>query len=162
VKSKGNPIRRLHLVDIENLTGCPRPTLAETTTCREDYDECAGVGPDDLVIVACNHGAVLAVGFGWRGARLLLRSGQDGADLALLDVIAHEGIEDRFAAIVVASGDGAFADAIARLGILGVEVTVVSNGRALSRRLRLAAKHVVIFDAEPVPAHPAAAAREAA
>lgn len=162
MKGKTNPTRRLHLVDIENLIGCPRPTLGEATTCREAYDESAAVGPNDLVVVACNHGAVLAVGFGWRGARLLLRSGQDGADLALLDVIAHEDVEDRFAAVVVASGDGRFADAVARLGILGIEVTVVANGRALSRRLRLAAKHVVIFDAEPVPAHPAAAAREAA
>jgi NYN domain len=160
--SKTNPTRRLHLVDIENLIGCPRPTLGEAMRCRDHYDECADVRPDDLVVVACNHGAVLAVGFGWRGARLLLRSGQDGADLALLDVIAHEHVEDRFAAVVVASGDGRFADAISRLGSLGIDVTVVSNGRALSRRLRLAVKHVVIFDAEPVPAHPAAAAREAA
>lgn len=162
MNGKTNLTRRLHLVDVENLIGCPRPTLAEATTCREDYDECAAVRLNDLVVVACNHGAALAVGFGWRGARLLLRSGQDGADLALLDVIAHEDVEDRFAAVVVASGDGRFADAVARLSILGIEVTVVSNGRALSRRLRLAAKHVVIFDAEPVPAHPAAAAREAA
>lgn len=154
--------RRLHFVDIENLLGSARPTTHEVTACCKQYNERAAVRPGDLVVVACNHGAALAVGFGWRGVRLLLRSGQDGADLALLDVIARETIEDRFPAIVVASGDGYFADAVARLARLGLEVTVVSNRRALSRRLELAARHVVIFDAEPLPAKPAVLALEAA
>jgi hypothetical protein len=156
------PQRRLHLIDIENLVGCPRPTTAEASACREAYNEHATVGPDDLVVVACNHGAAFAVGLGWSGARLLLRSGPDGADLALLDVIAHESVEDRFAAIVVASGDGCFANAVARLGGLGLDVTVVSTGRALSRRLALAAKHVVLFEATLPPAIPAALSRAAA
>jgi hypothetical protein len=160
MKSKPDS-RRLHLVDVENLIGCPLPTLAEATRCHEDYAECAAVGPNDLVVVACNHGAAVPVGLGWRGARLLLRSGENGADLALIDVIANEDVADRFAGVVVASGDSRFADAVARLGVLGVEVTVVSGGRALSRRLQIAAKRVVIFDREPVPARPAAARRAA-
>jgi hypothetical protein len=152
----------LHLVDIENLVGCPRPTTAEATICRHAYNDRAAVQPNDLVVVACNHGAAIAVGLGWSGARLLLRSGPDGADLALLDVIAHESIEDRFAAIVVASGDGRFADEVARLGSVGLDVTVVSTGRALSRRLELAAKHVLLFDATPPPAVSSALPRVAA
>jgi hypothetical protein len=154
--------RRLHLVDIENLIGSARPTLRDAATCCERYAERAPLGPNDLVIVACNHGAATAVGYGWRGARVLLRSGRDGADMALLEVIAHENVTARFEAVVVASGDGCFAEAVAWLGSLGIEVTVVSNERALSRRLRLAAKHVVMLDADPVPAQPAAAARKAA
>lgn len=154
--------RRLHLVDIENLIGRARPTLAEATTCRDRYKECAPVLPHDLVVVACNHGAVLPVGFGWRGARLLLRSGEHGAELALLNVIAREDIQRRFVEVVVGSGDGRFADAVAGLGAFGVEVTVVSNRRALSRRLKLAARHVVTFDAKPLPTTPARALREAA
>jgi hypothetical protein len=162
VKSKNFPQRRLHLVDVENLTGCPRPALPAAIACRERYEESAPVRGNDLVIVACNHGAAVTVGHGWRGARVFLRSGQDGADLALLDVIAHEDVASRFEAVVIASGDGCFAEPVAQLGALGIEVTVVSNGRALSRRLRLAAKHVVIFDGDPVPARPATAGRVAA
>jgi hypothetical protein len=154
--------RRLHLVDVENLLGCARPTAEEARACRAEYNERAAVASGDLVIVACNHGAAVAVGLGWAGARLLLRSGPDGADLALLGVIARECIEDRFTAVVVASGDGCFADAVARLGRLGLEVTVVSKAQALSRRLELAAKHVLLWDATQSPAYPAAALREAA
>jgi len=44
----------------------------------------------------------------------------------------------------------------------GLDVTVVSTGRALSRRLELAAKHVVLFDATPPPAVSCALPRVAA
>jgi NYN domain len=157
-----NPTRRLHLVDVENLLGRARPTAEEARVCRDEYAERVAVQPDDLLVVACNHGAAFAVGLGWSGARLLLRSGQDGADLALLGVIARESVEDRFAAVVVASGDGRFADAVALLGRRGLDVTVVSKTRGLSRRLELAAKHVVLWDVPPSPAYPAAVMREAA
>ncbi len=154
--------RRLHLIDIENLLGCPRPTDAAATGCCEEYKDRASVQGDDLVVVACNHGAGAQVGFGWPEARLLLRSGPDGADRALLDVLKTESVEERFDAVVVASGDGRFAEAVARLAGLGIEVTVISNRRALSRRLELAATRVVLFDAEPPPAVPAAVLREVA
>jgi hypothetical protein len=147
-----HPTRRLHLVDIENLMGCARMTESQAVSCCHKYMRQAGVRRDDLVVIACNHGAALAVGFGWRDARLLLRSGQHGADRALLDVIANENIDHRFRSVVIASGDGCFADSAASLAQAGVDVTVVSNARALSRRLKLAAKRVVFFDADPLPA----------
>jgi hypothetical protein len=156
------PTRRLHLVDIENLIGSPRPTELEAHDCRRRYTEHLAVRPGDLVVIACNHGAALAVGFGWREARLLLRSGQHGADAALLDVIANENINRRFRSVVVASGDGCFAEPVASLARAGVEVTVVSNACALSRRLKLAARQVVIFDSQPLPAHPSVVALRAA
>jgi hypothetical protein len=150
------------LVDVENLIGHPRPTLTQAANCCDLYEERAAVRSGDLIVVACNHGAALAVGLGWKGARLLLRSGQDGADRALLEVIAHETVEDRFASVVVASGDGCFAEPVASLGAIGLDVTIVSRPPALSRRLELAARRVVVFDAEPVPAQPAEVALKAA
>lgn len=140
------PKRRLHLVDIENLVGSARPTVGQVAACRAAYYDQVGVQPGDLVIVACNHGAALEVGLGWRGARLLLRSGPDGADLALIDVIESESVEDRFPAVVVGSGDGRFADPVASLGARALDVTVVATERALSTRLKLAAKTAVPFD----------------
>lgn len=133
--------RSLHLIDIENLLGLPRPGLPDVAECRRMYQPL--VGDMDLVVVACNHGAFPAVGWGWPGARHLVRSGANGADEALLDVLRHERVEHRFGAVIVASGDGIFTDAVAHLGGRGIDVTVGSRPEALSRRLRLAAGSVL-------------------
>lgn len=130
--------RTLHLIDIENLTGSSSPSADEVRDCRDLY-EGAFVGDLDLVVIACSHHAFPAVGWEWRSARHILRSGEDGADLALLDVIALEGVAERFDNVVVASGDGIFANAVSRLGAAGVHVTAVSRPESLSRTLRLAA-----------------------
>lgn len=129
--------RTLHLIDIENLTGTASPTAEEVRDCRHLY-ESAFVGAGDLVVVACSHHAFQSVAWEWPRARLLLRSGENGADLALLDVIAAEDVAERFAFIHVASGDGIFADAVAQLGSAGVIVTAVSRPESLSAVLRLA------------------------
>ncbi len=129
--------RTLHLIDIENLTGTASPTAEEVRDCRDLY-ESAFVGVSDLVVVACSHHAVHAVAWEWPEARLLLRSGANGADLALLEVIASEDVARRFGFVHVASGDGIFASAVASLGAAGVTVTVVSRPESLSAALRLA------------------------
>lgn len=154
---KNTGCRALHLVDVENLLGLARPALADVQACYEAYRPL--IGDRDLLVIACNHGAFSAVAWGWPNARRLVRSGDNGADHALLDVLTHERVEQRFQAIVVASGDGIFADTAARLGGLGVAVTVVSRPEALSRRLRMAARHVlevsVFAAASPHSAEPA-------
>lgn len=136
-----NRNRVLHLVDIENLLGVARPAMADVVACHEAYRPLIRCG--DLVVVACNHGAFSAVAWGWPDARRLMRSGENGADQALLDVLQYERVEHRFDAVVVASGDGIFTDPVARLGGLGVAVTVVSRPEALSRQLRMAARDVL-------------------
>jgi len=83
------------------------------------------------------------VAFEWPGARHLRRSGHDGADLALIEILTGESVAERFAAVIVASGDGLFAGPVARLGADGVVVTVVANRRSLSRQLALAARRLV-------------------
>ena len=64
----------------------------------------------DQCIVACNHGAAADVGYNWPGVRLLWRSGPDGADLALRDVLLEENVVDRFDRVILGSGDGLFAE----------------------------------------------------
>jgi hypothetical protein len=140
------PGRRLHLLDVENLLGCPRPILADVRACASSYATAVGSTPTDQSIVACNHGAAPAVAFGWPTARLLLRSGHDGADLALLQVLEHERVAERFPEVVVGSGDGIFADVVARLASGGVKVTVVSRASSLSRKLELAAPSIIFLD----------------
>src|SRR5215472_13949933 len=119
------PARRLHLIDIENLAGTGLPTAQDVHRIRETYASRVGIGPSDHVVIACNHLAMKAAGFNWPGARYLVRSGPDGADLALLDVIRHENVPGRFTSVAIASGDHAFTADTSLLGAAGCEVTVV-------------------------------------
>jgi len=131
--------RTLHLIDIENLTGSSSPTPEQVRECRDLY-ETTFVSEFDLVVIACSHHAFPAVGWEWPKARQILRSGHNGADLALLDVIALERVSERFDSVIVASGDGIFTAAVARLGAAGVSVTAVSRPESLARALQLAAR----------------------
>jgi hypothetical protein len=78
-----------------------------------------------------------------------VRSGPNGADLALLEVLEREEVEGRSSRVVIGSGDGIFAEAAARLQAGGVDVTVVTRAQSLSRRLRLAALNVRFIDDLP-------------
>lgn len=97
------------------------------------------MGARDLVFIACNHGLAVDVHRVWPGSRPRVRSGPDGADHALLDVLFTEPAVARSAEIIIASGDGIFAEGVARLIGSGHTVSVVSRPEALARRLRMAA-----------------------
>jgi NYN domain len=140
--------RAMHLIDIENLTGSPLPSLADAAHVRAVYRKHVGVGPGDHVVVACSHLAFKNAGFGWSDARHLVRSGPDGADSELLDVLYLENVAARFHRIVIGSGDGIFAAAAAYLASRGCHVAVVSRRERLSARLRLAAHDVIYLDSE--------------
>ena len=134
--------RQLVLVDIENLVATPSPTAEEVRAVKAALSE---VNPDlggAQWIVACSHHAAPVVAFEFPGARHLWRSGQDGADLALLEVLAHELVEERFEQVTVCSGDGIFAEAATWLAESGVDVTVISLHGHLAKRLQLAARFI--------------------
>ena len=104
-------------------------------------------GAMDQVEVASSHLTLLNAALGWPHARYRVRSGPDGADLALLDVLRHENVAQRFTHVAIGSGDHLFAEEAARLAAQGVWVTVVSRRRSLSPRLALAAREVIFLDA---------------
>ncbi|MGH3289416.1 MAG: hypothetical protein ACRDPD_32860 [Streptosporangiaceae bacterium] len=141
------PARRLHLIDIENLTGDPRPSLSQVRQALGLYTGCLACGAMDQVEVASSHLTLLNAALGWPHAHYRVRSGPDGADLALLDVLRHENVAGRFTHVAIGSGDHAFAGEAARLAAQGVWVTVVSRRRSLSPRLALAAREMVFLDA---------------
>ena len=143
------PARRLHLVDIENLAGRPRPSLGQIRAARDLYADCLAFGAMDQVEVASSHLTLLNAALGWPQAHYRARSGPDGADLALLDVLWHENVAKRFTHVAIASGDHVFAEEAARLASQGVWVTVVSRRRSLSPRLALAAREVIFLDTAP-------------
>jgi hypothetical protein len=141
------PARTLHLVDVENLAGIGVPGRDQVGAVHSWYGQRVGFGAIDHVVVACNHLALPDTALGWPHARYRVRSGPDGADLELLDVLHHENVVERFTRFVIASGDGVFAAAAASLAAASRWVTVVSRRECLSTRLRLAACEVIYIDA---------------
>ncbi|WP_019135766.1 NYN domain-containing protein [Cellulomonas massiliensis] len=142
--------RTLYLIDIENMAGCSSLATAEVATIQARMRAMGMLATGDPVAVASSHHNALAAHFGWTGsAQRLVRSGPSGADQELLSVIADvRWISARYSRVVLASGDGIFANAIAELKRAGCRVTVVPPDQGLSKRLRLAAGQ----DVTPMPA----------
>jgi hypothetical protein len=139
--------RTVHLLDVENLLGGTRFTVDEVRSLLGRVCEVARVEAGDSLIVASSHHCAPAAWFGCpQGARRLVRSGPDGADIALGDVISQEGIATRYTRVVIGSGDGFFAEAAAKLQAAGCHVTVLTRRAGLSRRLRLACPDVRFID----------------
>jgi hypothetical protein len=113
---------------------------------RELYTWCLPFGAMDQVEVASSHLTLVNAGLGWPHAHYRIRSGPDGADLALLDVLRNENVPARFTHVAIGSGDHMFAEEAARLAAVGIWVTVISRRRSLSRRLELAAREVIYLD----------------
>jgi hypothetical protein len=141
------PARRLHLIDIENLAGDSLPSLRQVRQALGLYTACLAFGAMDQVEVASSHLTLMNAALGWPHAGYRVRSGPDGADLALLDVLRHENVATRFTHVAIGSGDHLFAEEAARLAAQGVWVTAVSRRLSLSRQLELAAREVIFLDA---------------
>jgi hypothetical protein len=140
------PTRALHVVDIENLAGAAVPTLELVTEVQDRYLSCLAFGADDQVVLAASHLGLLNAGLGWPHARYRVRSGKDGADLELIDVLEHENVAARFSHVVIGSGDGMFGHAAQGLADRGVHITVVSRRGSLAHNLAKIARHVVYLD----------------
>jgi hypothetical protein len=134
------------LVDIENVAGGAIMTVDEGQRARLSILRTGLIGTQDQIVVGTSHTGVLGAGLAWPRCRLVVRSGPDGADLALLSVICDERIAERFDEVLLVTGDGIFAEAVAALGVAGVSVTVVARSDSCSKRLRMAASHLHLID----------------
>jgi hypothetical protein len=141
------PARTLHLVDIENLAGAALPSRDQVVEVQGLYVARLGFGTDDQVVMATSHLAFMNAALGWPSARYRVRSGPNGADLELLDVLQHEDVAARFTHVVIGSGDGVFSQAAANLAARDVWVTVVSRRDSLSRALAGVTRDVRYLDA---------------
>lgn len=141
------PARTLHLVDIENLAGTPLPTLLQVMQVQACYARLTAPGIADHVVMASSHLALVNAAVGWPHARYRVRSGPDGADQELLDVIWHENVAARFTHVVIGSGDGVFGAAAEALSVGGTWVSVVSRRGCLAPALARAAREVHYLDA---------------
>lgn len=130
------------MIDIENLAATPSPTIPEVQAVKAALERLVPGFDDVQRIVACSHHAAPVVAFEFPGARHLWRSGRDGGDLALMDVLENEHVDERYRSVVICSGDGIFAEAAAWLAGRGVGVTVIGLHGHLAARLQLAAREV--------------------
>lgn len=137
--------RKLVVVDIENAIGGAAINELDVALAKRMLLRAINIGGYDQIVIGTSHIGLVPVGCTWRGLRYVVRSGPDGADLALLEVL-DEDVARRFRDVVVVSGDGIFTDAVASLGLEGVTVTVVGHRRSMSRRLSLAAAEVIYLD----------------
>lgn len=140
--------RRLVAVDIENLVGGACRHQRQVEWAKSALNGALSLEPHDQVVVGLSHIGLLAVGCSWPRIRYVVRSGPDGADLALLDVLA-ENISARFDRVVIASGDGAFATAARALASAGVETTILARPGTVARSLRAVASNVLYVPAPP-------------
>lgn len=129
--------RALHLVDLENVIGDPRahgPGVARAyeAVLRTGNHRCG-----DLVVVAANARMLAQLAFTPHTAcQLMVGSGPDGADLRLMAWGSPAWIAQRFDRLVVASGDGIFADVVHATCERGMSVEVLHGRGGVSARLR--------------------------
>lgn len=150
------PERTLHVVDIENLAGAAIPSPALVAEARFRYLARLQLGVADQVVMAASHLGLLDAARAWPHARYRVRSGQDGADLELIDVLEHENVAARFSHVVIGSGDGIFGQSAASLADRGVRITVVSRRGSLAPGLARIAREVIYLD-QPARGHRLAA-----
>lgn len=130
--------RRVILVDIENVIGGAALRRDTAIWARRQVESVLGVNVHDQVVIGASHVGFLNSALSWPHKQYVVKSGIDGADLALIDELEALRV-DRYDEVVVVSGDGIFADPIAKLTAQGVSVTVVAHRGHCAARLRLAA-----------------------
>ncbi|WP_424348044.1 NYN domain-containing protein [Kocuria sp. CH-021] len=147
--------RALFVIDIENMVGSCRLDVADVARTRTRIHAAVNLGAGDHTVIAASHYNAEAAYFGWAGpAQRLARSGKDGADLALLEVIDDAAwVAHRYERVVLASGDHAFAYAVAALKAAGVQVLVIPPDTGFSPQMRLVAGPDVARLGSPLPAN---------
>jgi hypothetical protein len=144
--------RRLVLVDIENMIGGAVRDSESVVWAKRQLDSLVDLRPGDHVVVGTSHIGLLETGCNWPHARYVIRSGPDGADLALLEVL-EENVAARYGEVVIVSGDGIFTQKVADLASRGLRVTVIAHPDGLAARLRLAAHHTTYLPHRHQPQH---------
>ena len=151
--SNGSSCRSLHLVDLENLVGdpfAPAP-LVHDTLAR--YLTVASWRTGDQVIVASNSELIGKVVFDLPvPCNVHAAHGRDGADEILLSLASAEFVANRYARLVIGSGDHIFSERAQAARDLGAEVLVVARADGCSSRF-LAFDRVLLGDDDAVLVH---------
>jgi hypothetical protein len=133
--------RSLHLIDLENLCGSGLPTEQVIATVWTTYRYGVPTSPDDHYIVGASH---LCAQRAWfilptQGVQRRVRSGKDGAELAILTELDLSYAISRYDRLVIGSGDGMFTPAARAAREQGLHVHQVSGVGTCARTLSQAA-----------------------
>jgi uncharacterized LabA/DUF88 family protein len=130
--------RALHIIDIENLLQSSILSESEVQRFRDEYFHATQPGEDDLFVIGVSHFNQVAAIFGWGcgKASFKIRSGENGADLALIEEINSLPIKERFDEVVIVSGDGIFSDIAKSIKCTGVETSFIGRANSTSRTIR--------------------------
>jgi hypothetical protein len=133
--------RALHLIDVENLSGCPAPCTADLHYVLRQYLRTVRVLPADSSVAATDTVLARRAAFVYASAGIRVRTGTgpSGADHALLDSVDVLWLADRFQMLVIASGDGVFTGLTRAAAAAGLVVWQVSGRGRTSARLAAAA-----------------------
>lgn len=129
--------RAVHLIDAENLLGGPNAPGDAIRHLWQVYRYGIPTTVNDQFFwassqrLARNSVGVLPL----QGLRVLIRDGKDGADDALLDMVDLAHLANRFDRLVIASGDGKFANIAIAARAAGLHVHLVTGVSDCSRRL---------------------------
>ena len=137
------PGRAFHAIDVENLIGGSSAEQSVIERVAADYRNIVPAAVDDHIVIGANPSlGHLAVQF-WPSARLVVRRGRNGADIALIECVKDvEFTAARFDRIVIGSGDGVFVHVVRAFRRLGLPVEVVARQGRLSRELAATASVV--------------------
>ena len=136
-----DPSRTMFLGDIEALAGKSAPTCSDVEAIAVAVHKVFG-HLDPVCVLACAHHNAPAVWYHWPDVRYLVRSGKNGADSRLIQVVEEERVAERFETVIIGSSDGIFGRTAAQLASAGVYV-IAAYGKQISNKLRLAVHETV-------------------
>lgn len=124
--------RTIHLLDIENLLATPFFSAEDVAHFKRFYQTTDVYADGDHIVIATSSSeGILEANAGWGSARYTFNRGENGADIALIDIIRGEHLDERFDRVVIASGDGIFEQHVKELCAAQIDVHVVSRRSAL-------------------------------
>lgn len=100
---------------------------------KASLDELYSICDQDLVVIGVSHSRYVFSTHAWASARIVLKRGYDGADLALKEVLRDEGVENRFREVVIVFGDGIFSEETKLLKDAGLRVIIHAEIRRIAR-----------------------------
>ena len=144
--------RSMWAIDAENMSlaaDLHSLDVADIRTRISDARAIGGYEEHDQTILGVSHRNRLAAGLACPSMRLVTRSGPDGADIAIEDAIRADRCLERFARLVIVSGDAWFIPLAEDALAAGMRVTVVSMRAALSNKWRAITPDIRLLDATP-------------
>lgn len=138
--------RRLVVAEIESIAEGAVRTVSLALWAKRQVAEAIALKEGEQVIVGATHRSALAARMVWPQSRIVTGPRAEDVRNEILQVLQEERISERFDELVLASGNGVYAEAVSSLGASGVEVTAVAWPENLSKRLRMAAAHVVLLE----------------